>query len=250
MRAKASLIRAGDSRTPWATACSAYTWPTGCAVSISVPVASKSTARSRTPRSLLPDGCARARSAFEREPEPQQVALAARSVLVRGARVDDRVIRDQLQVAGRELHAETQLGRRSERLVEIEQLELELREWRHVGVSHRGAEVVAVPERRELAFRVTARRHREPAARAVSLLVARVEPERLVEPRRELGALREDRVVDRDAARDPAGAALARAAQTQEPDHVGEVAVRADLAARAIAAHVRIRRLLVHVDDV
>ena len=52
------------------------------------------------------------------------LALGLRVVLVSGARVQDRVVREPLDVAGRELHVEVQLGPRSDLLIEIEQLAL------------------------------------------------------------------------------------------------------------------------------
>jgi hypothetical protein len=100
------------------------------------------------------------------------LALGLRVVLVGGARVQDRVVGEPLDVAGRELHVEVEVGLRRDRLVEVEQLALVVAERGDVRVSHDRAEVVAVVEGAQPAVREAARRDRQIAQRARRVLVA------------------------------------------------------------------------------
>jgi hypothetical protein len=112
-----------------------------------------------------------------------------------------------------------------------------------------GAEVIAVVEGAQAAAGITARRNGHPRQAPFALLVARVEEERLVEARDEIGTAAEQLVVHGHRADDSAGAAAAGPAQAEQADHVGEVAMIGDVGGGAIAADEGIRSVLAGIDD-
>ena len=108
------------------------------------------------------------------------------------------MVRDQLHVAGLEVHVEPQRVVARDLLVERHQLISRALQGGTSGVGPRSGSSRCA-RRCETPAANGGRAGSEPGTRALALLVARVEPEWLVEPLGELGSAREDLVVDRDA---------------------------------------------------
>src|SRR6185503_13770155 len=96
-------------------------------------------------------------------------ALGLGPVLVRRPRVQDDVVRHELDVTALELHVEEDARLARDRFVDVEELALE-RADRRVGVPRRRAEVVAVVEGPQALAVVAARDRRDPSGTALPLV--------------------------------------------------------------------------------
>ena len=100
------------------------------------------------------------------------------------------------------------------------------------------AEILRVPERPQHACGMPARRNGQHLHPVGLGFVARVEHERLEQPRRQVGSSAQQLVVDAHRRGDAAQAARFRLLEAQQADHVRRVAMERDVLRRQVLAHV------------
>jgi len=161
-------------------------------------------------------------------------------VVVRRACVQDRAVRQQLDVARAEVHVEVERGILREGVDEIEQLDLFGGEPWHVGMVLGFVDVPAEVEELEARREPREDRHREPRLLARPFLTVSIEVPRLAEQRDEIGPRAQQLSVDRDRADDLRKAAGLRGLKAQKPDDVGAVDMERLTESSAVAAYGRI----------
>ncbi len=176
----------------------------------------------------------------ELEPEAQHVALLVRlgAVDEPGARVQDRVVVDELDVAGLEVHVQAQVGPPRLLVEVVERGALERRQ-RHLALDRAGVDLVADVAARDHVAGVAEDRDRPlgHAALGQRRLAADV-VEAVVEQAEILRVLGQDLVVHGHRRHDAAEPALDPPPQAQQADHVAGVGVIGQVGVGLVAAHV------------
>src|SRR5262245_34426959 len=176
------------------------------------------------------------------------MALAFRAVLVSRASVNDRMVRQQLDIDGCEVHVQANVLAFGDRVVCIEQRAHVLSQLTDVS-RHRS--VVVGMEERSKPVTVEARRL-DPRIRLFAglLFVAAIELQRCKQPRNYAGLRLQKLVEHGDRARDATRTAACAIGETQQTDDVGAIAMKTDVAAGAVKPHQRISRSVAGIDHV
>ncbi|MEM6929056.1 MAG: hypothetical protein AAF602_19110 [Myxococcota bacterium] len=164
---------------------------------------------------------------FDGDPEPQQVTSLGNVLVVDvgGARVDDGVVREQLDVALAEAHLEVERPIARQR---IEALENGLLPWKkrgYVSMTAGRAEVTRIEEGAQASAPVPRRADGHRIQRPIA---PGVHVERLEQLRRQLGILLEEGVEDGHRAGDPRNAALLGRLHTEQADDIGAITVEGE----------------------
>src|SRR5947207_2833040 len=177
---------------------------------------------------------------WELQPQTQHVTLLVRlgSVDELCARVEHRVVVDELDVAGLEVHVEPQV--RAPRLL-VEVAERGLLECRERDVTLYRASVDLVPDVAAADDTVLLPEHRNRPVGHTALRKRGLAPdviEAVVQQAEILRVVREDLVVHGHGAHEAADAAMERAPEAQQPDEITRVGVIRQVRVRLVSAHV------------
>ncbi len=176
------------------------------------------------------------------QPQPQQVAPARRlgPVLEGRAVVQQRVVVNELHVAGLQRHREMQRRVVAQRVEQVQRFDLQLARGRRIGEALRRIDVLALVDRRQPAVEPAEHRDLEIRLRTRRHFAASVGGQRLEQLGCQVGAPRAQLVVQRgrrDQRRQPAAP---RRLQAQQADDVGRIGVEGLPFVGLVDAHVRI----------